>query len=59
MPDSVPVISQGVRFRNTYFAFGHGHIGLTLGPVTGRIIADLAAGRDPGIDMRPFRVDRF
>lgn len=59
MPDSVPVISQGVKFRNTYFAYGHGHIGLTLGPVTGRIIADLAAGRDPGIDMRPFSVDRF
>jgi D-amino-acid dehydrogenase len=59
MPDSVPVISQGVRFRNTYFAFGHGHIGLTLGPATGRIIADLAAGRDPGLDLRPFRVDRF
>lgn len=59
MPDSVPVISQGGRFRNTYFAFGHGHIGLTLGPVTGRIIADIAAGRDPGLDLRPFRIDRF
>lgn len=59
MPDSVPVISQGGRFKNTFFGFGHGHIGLTLGPVTGRIIADLAAGRDPGIDLMPFRVDRF
>jgi D-amino-acid dehydrogenase len=59
MPDSVPVISQGGRFKNTYFGFGHGHIGLTLGPVTGRIIADLVAGRDPGLDMQPFRVDRF
>jgi D-amino-acid dehydrogenase len=59
MPDSVPVISQGARFKNTFFGFGHGHIGLTLGPVTGRIIADLAAGRDPGVDLAPFRVDRF
>lgn len=59
MPDSVPVISQGGRFKNTFFGFGHGHIGLTLGPVTGRIIADLAAGRDPGMDLAPFRVDRF
>jgi D-amino-acid dehydrogenase len=59
MPDSVPVISQGGRFKNTFFGFGHGHIGLTLGPVTGRIIADLAASRDPGIDMQHFRVDRF
>lgn len=59
MPDSVPVISRGTRYANTYFGFGHGHVGLTLGPVTGRIIADLAAGRDPGLDMRPFRIDRF
>jgi len=59
MPDSVPVISRGERFKNTFFGFGHGHVGLTLGPVTGRIIADLAAGRDPGVDMQPFRVDRF
>ncbi|MDY0872546.1 NAD(P)/FAD-dependent oxidoreductase [Dongia rigui] len=59
MPDSVPVIAQGERFKNTFFGFGHGHIGLTLGPVTGRIIADLAAGRDPGVDLAPFRIDRF
>lgn len=59
MPDSLPVISRGVRWANTYFAYGHGHIGLTLGPVTGRLIADLAAGRDPGLDMRPYRIDRF
>lgn len=59
MPDSVPVISASTRHRNAFFGFGHGHIGLTLGAVTGRILADLAAGRDPGIDMRPFRIDRF
>lgn len=59
MPDSLPVISRGTRWANTYFGFGHGHVGLTLGPVTGRLIADLAAGRDPGLDMRPFRIDRF
>lgn len=59
MPDSVPVISGSARHRNAFFGFGHGHIGLTLGAVTGRILADLVAGRDPGIDMRPFRIDRF
>jgi D-amino-acid dehydrogenase len=59
MPDSVPVISGSTRHRNAFFGFGHGHIGLTLGAVTGRILADLVAGRDPGIDMRPFRIDRF
>jgi D-amino-acid dehydrogenase len=39
-------------------AFGHQHIGLTLGPLTGRLIADLIAGRDPGIDLGPFRPER-
>lgn len=59
MPDSVPVISGSDRHRNAVFAFGHGHIGLTLGAVTGRLVADLVAGRDPGLDMRPYRIDRF
>ena len=59
MPDSVPVISASTRHRNAFFGFGHGHVGLTLGAVTGRILADLVAGRDPGIDMHPFRIDRF
>ena len=59
MPDSLPVISRGKRHANTYFAYGHGHLGLTLGPITGRLIADLVAARDPGVDLTPFRIDRF
>jgi D-amino-acid dehydrogenase len=59
MPDSVPVISGSPRHRNVFFAYGHGHIGLTLAAITGRLIAELHAERDPGIDMAPFRVDRF
>jgi D-amino-acid dehydrogenase len=59
MPDSLPVISQGRRFANTWFAYGHGHLGLTLGPVTGKLISDLVARRDAGLDLAPFRIDRF
>jgi D-amino-acid dehydrogenase len=59
MPDSVPVISASPRHANAFFAFGHGHIGLTLGAVTGRLVADLVAGRDTGLDMRPYRIDRW
>jgi D-amino-acid dehydrogenase len=58
LPDSRPVIGESPRHRDVYLAFGHQHYGLTLGPVTGAIIADMAAGRDPGIDLRPFRPDR-
>ena len=39
-------------------AFGGGHIGMTLGPVSGRITADLVAGRDPGVDLSPYALDR-
>lgn len=59
MPDSLPVISRSPRHRNVFFAFGHGHLGLTLGAVTGGLIADLVAGRTPAIDVAPFRIDRF
>ena len=59
MPDSKPVIGRATKFANTYYAFGHGHIGLVGSAPTGRIIADLIAGRQPTIDITPFRVDRF
>ena len=59
MPDSLPVIGQAPRFSNAYFAFGHGHLGLSQGAKTGKAIADLVASRDPGFDLRPYRADRF
>ncbi|MGE3932710.1 MAG: NAD(P)/FAD-dependent oxidoreductase, partial [Rhodospirillaceae bacterium] len=59
LPDSLPVIGRAPDVADTFFAFGHGHLGLTLGGVTGRLIADLAAGRDPGVDLSPYRPERF
>ena len=59
MPDSLPVISRSSRFPHVFFAFGHGHLGLSLGAVTGRLIADLVQDRAAGIDTTPFRADRF
>jgi D-amino-acid dehydrogenase len=58
-PDSLPVICRTPRHASAYLAFGHGHLGLTLGAVTGRLIADLAAGRPPAVDMQPYDVRRF
>jgi D-amino-acid dehydrogenase len=54
LPDNVPVIARSPRHDHVYFAFGHSHLGMTMGPVTGRVIADLVAGRDPGLDMTPY-----
>jgi D-amino-acid dehydrogenase len=59
MPDSLPVISRSSRFPHVFFAFGHGHLGLSLGAVTGRLIADLVQERAAEIDTTPFRADRF
>jgi D-amino-acid dehydrogenase len=58
LPDSLPIIGPAPGTANAWLAFGHQHIGLTLGPLTGRLIADLVGGRDPGLDLRPYRADR-
>ncbi|MCO6388777.1 FAD-binding oxidoreductase [Aliihoeflea sp. 40Bstr573] len=59
MPDSMPVIGRSPSHANAYFAFGHGHLGLTLAATTGRLVADLATDTAPPVDARPFRPDRF
>lgn len=59
LPDSLPVIGRSPRFDNVYYAFGHGHLGLTEGGFTGKLIAEQIAGRPTTIDIAPYRVDRF
>lgn len=59
MPDSLPVIDRHPAFNNVFFAFGHGHQGLSGAPETGRLVADLLLGRTPTIDPTPFRHSRF
>ena len=59
MPDSLPVIGRSSRSPRTYFAFGHGHLGLTLGPITGRLLADIVASRASAIDLSPYAIERF
>jgi D-amino-acid dehydrogenase len=59
LPDTIPVIGASPRHRNVFYAFGHGHMGLIGGSVTGRLIADLVGGQAPAIDVAPYRVDRF
>ena len=59
LPDSLPVIGRAPGRKQVYLAFGHGHLGLTMGAVTGQLIADLAADRAPAVDLAPFGAQRF
>jgi D-amino-acid dehydrogenase len=58
-PDMLPVIGAAPRHRGLWFAFGHAHHGFTLGPVTGRLVAELLAGEAPFVDPAPFSAARF
>ncbi len=58
-PDSLPVIGPSKRASNVWYGFGHGHMGLTWGPTTGRLISELMTGIKSNVDLSPFRVDRF
>lgn len=57
--DGLPVIGLARRCPGVAYAFGHGHVGLTGGPITGRLVADLLGGRAPTIDPAPYDPNRF
>jgi len=59
LPDSLPVIGPSRGGADVIHAFGHGHIGLTLAPITARLVADLIAGRAPEVDLAPYAAGRF
>lgn len=57
--DGLPVIGPASACPDIIHAFGHGHVGLAAGPVTGRLVADLLEGRKPVVDPHPYAVTRF
>ena len=59
LPDMRPVIGRGSRHKGLWFAFGNNHHGLTLGPVTGRLLAEMMTGEQPFTDPAPYALDRF
>ena len=59
LPDMLPVIGRAPRHPGLWFDFGHQHHGLTLGPVTGRLLAEMMTGVTPFADPLPFAADRF
>jgi D-amino-acid dehydrogenase len=59
LPDTLPVIGRATKCNDIFYAFGHGHLGLTQSTPTARIMADIIAARTPQIDLNAFRPDRF
>lgn len=59
LPDSLPVLGFSSKSKNVLYAFGHQHLGMTLAAISGQIIADLIAGRDPPVAVSPYRPKRF
>ncbi len=57
--DSIPVIGEVPGLGGAFTGFGHHHVGLTGGPKTGRILAQLVAGRKPNVDLTPYSPARF
>lgn len=57
--DSIPLIGEAPDLKGAYLAFGHDHVGLTGGPKTGKLVAQLISGRRPNIDLAPYSPARF
>lgn len=58
-PDGLPIVGSLEGHPNIHVTTGHGMIGLTLGPVTGRLVADLLTGSTPIVDPAPVDPSRF
>jgi D-amino-acid dehydrogenase len=59
MPDSLPVIGRSSTLPCVFYAFGHQHVGWTLGGITGQLIAELVQGKQPSVVRAPIRLPRF
>jgi D-amino-acid dehydrogenase len=59
LPDSLPVIDRAAAAGNVVYGFGHGHMGLSWGATTGRLVAGLIGERSTNFDLSPFRAGRF
>ena len=58
-PDTLPVVGPAPDHKGLWLDFGHAHLGMTLGPVTGRLLAELVTGETPVVDPAPYSATRF
>ena len=58
-PDGLPFLGRSSVYRNLVVAAGHAMVGMSLAPVTGKLVSELVAKESPSIDLSPLRVERF
>jgi len=59
LPDFLPVMGPSKNYKNLFYAFGHHHLGWTLGAISGKIIAGMIAGEKTNLDLTPYNSLRF
>jgi len=59
LPDYLPAVGRSRAAPNLLYAFGHQHLGVTLAAITGELVAAMASGADPAVDVRPLDLRRF
>jgi len=58
-PDGLPLIGRSSALSNVVLAAGHNMLGLSMAPATGQLVAELLDGREPHLDPKPYRPERF
>lgn len=58
-PDGLPILGRAPALPNLIVAAGHAMLGMSLGPITGKLTAQLACGEQPDLDLAPLRLERF
>ena len=59
LPDFLPVIGPSKNYKNLFYAFGHHHLGWTLGAITGKIITGMLAEENTNLNLTPYSSLRF
>ena len=58
-PDFLPVMGPSKNYKNVFYSFGHHHLGWTLGPISGKIVAGMIAEENTNLDLKPYSSLRF
>jgi D-hydroxyproline dehydrogenase len=59
LPDFLPVMGPSKHYKNIFYCFGHHHLGWTLGPISGKIIAGMIAEENTNLNLDPYSSTRF